>query len=80
MKHITITIEDEVARWAESATAKTDTSVSDFMRQLLERRMREDAEYEAAERRFMSVRPYPLGDGKTGLPAREALYDREILR
>ena len=80
MKNITLTVEDEVARWAEVAAAKADTNVAGLMARLLERRMREEAQYEAARRRFMGTRPALRRDGRAKLPTRDELHDREMLR
>lgn len=80
MKNITISVEDEVARWAEAAAMRADTNVAALTARLLERRMREEAQYEAARRGFMGARPALRRDGRAKLPTRDELHDREMLR
>ncbi len=48
MKHVTITLEDEVSRWAKIWAAKNDTSVSKLLGQLLKERMLEEQGYHAS--------------------------------
>jgi len=75
MKNLTITVEDEVLRWAKVWAAKQGTSVSRLVGEMLRDRMRRDDAYEAAMEAYLSTPPRRLSE--TGrYPAREDLYDR----
>lgn len=76
MKHITVTIDDEAAAWANAFLAGRNISLSSYLSELLNQKIEN---YEAARREFLAMKPMNLTDGKP-LPKREDLYDREILR
>ena len=79
MKNITITLDEKTAAWARVHAAQRSMSLSRFVSELLHEKMGESREYEAAMRRFFSVKPRNLSDGQP-LPKREELYDRKGLR
>ena len=54
MRNVTITLEEEVARWAKVWAAEHDTSVSRFLGELLKARMRRDQEYQATMTQYWS--------------------------
>lgn len=75
MKNMTITVDEDVLRWAKVRAAQQDTSVSRLVGEMLQERMREDNAYEQAMQAYLSTPPRRLSE--TGeYPAREALYDR----
>jgi hypothetical protein len=80
MRNVTITLEEEVARWVRIQAAKRETSVSRLVGDVLRELMRSEDSYEAARRQFFAVEPRPLGAGGEPLPRREDLYDRARLR
>ena len=51
LRNITITLEEELARWARVEAAREDTSVSSYLAGVLRQRMKEEGEYEAAKKR-----------------------------
>lgn len=75
---MTITLEENVARWARIEAARQDTSVSQLLAELLERRMREQDSYEQSMRSFLARKPFPKTDGK--YPTREEIYNRARVR
>jgi len=79
LKNVTITVDDGVARWARLEAARENTSVSRFVGDLLEQRMRQDEEYDAAMERYLSVRPRDISKGRR-YAQREQLHDRAGLR
>ena len=79
LKNVTITLEDDVARWARIEAARENTSVSRFVGDLLADRMHQDREYEAAMDHYLSVRPRAISKGRQ-YPLREALHDRSSFR
>ena len=76
MKNITITVDDEVARWARIWAAKHNTSVSRLLGEVLAERMRRESDYEAAMERFLRKAPQRLRAPGQSLPSRAALHDR----
>lgn len=80
MKNVTITLDEETAAWARIYAAQHNLSVSRFVGELLHERMRETREYDAAMRRFLAAKPFPLKGAAERYPTREERYDRPVLR
>jgi hypothetical protein len=78
LRNITITLEEDLARWTRIEAAREDTSVSQFLADLLRRRMLENDSYEQSMRRFLARKPFPKTDGK--YPTREEIYNRARVR
>jgi hypothetical protein len=79
MRNVTITLDEETARWARVEAAHRDMSVSRLISELLHEHMRARATYEDAMRRYLARGPVALKD--TGrYPSREELHDRAGLR
>ncbi|MEQ9825875.1 MAG: hypothetical protein ABQ298_15935 [Puniceicoccaceae bacterium] len=76
MKNVTITLEEEVLRWAKVTAAQQDTSVSRLLGEELRRKMLKEKEYERGRRRFTARGPQALKPAGTSYPSRESLYDR----
>ena len=60
MKNVTITLEEDVLRWAKIWAASHDTSVSRMLGEELRRKMLSEKQYERARRRFQDKAPKPL--------------------
>jgi hypothetical protein len=80
MRNVTITMSEEVARWARVEAAKRGTSVSRMVGEMLRERMERELDYQRALADFESVAPRPLRETGRELPKREALHDRPGLR
>ena len=80
MKNVTITLDEEVARWARIMAAKENTSVSRLVGELLREKMLEEQNYQIAMQQYLSQSPKVLKTQGEKLPAREALHDRKGLR
>jgi len=80
MKNITITLDDETARWLREYAAGKALSVSRAVGVLLRQRMTDAERYELAMRQFFAVKPRPLGQPGEGYGKREDLYDRSRFR
>lgn len=80
MKNVTVTLDEDVARWARVEAARRETSVSRFLGEMLRERMRAEDAYEEARRQFLAIKPRILRDAGTPLPSREELHDRTGLR
>ena len=80
MKKITITLQDDLARWLRVKAAQNDRSVSKWLAELLETMRLQEAAYETAMRRYLEVKPRKIDwlDGRK--PTREELHDRPRLR
>ncbi len=80
MKNVTITLEEDVARWARVRAAEGDTSVSRLVGEMLREKMQAEDRYGAAQEAFFAVAPRPLRRTAARLPARDLLHDRAGLR
>lgn len=80
MKNITITLNEETARWARIEAAKSGTSVSRLVGRILRERRAQETERQTALVRFMDRPVAALKAAGESYPAREALYDRSVLR
>ena len=80
MRNVTITLDEEVARWVRIEAAKREKSVSRLVGEMLREHMRSEDAYEVARRQFFAVEPRPLREDDSPLPSREELHDRAGLR
>jgi hypothetical protein len=76
---VTITLDEETARWLRIEAAEKNTSVSRLVGALLRDRMISDRTYESAMQEYLGRRPRRLR-GTSRLPKREELHDRRRLR
>jgi hypothetical protein len=75
-RNVTVSLDEETARWVRVEAAKRDLSVSRFLAQILaERRERTEA-YEAARSSWLSREPRPLRRPGKRLPSRDELHHR----
>jgi predicted transcriptional regulator len=79
MKNVTITLDEETARWARVEAAHRDMSVSRLIAELLHEHMRAETAYEDAMRRYLARALTALKDAGR-YPSREELHDRAGLR
>jgi len=80
MKNVTITLEEDVARWARIQAARLETSVSRLVGELLRETMLRAEGYRAAEDQFFSVAPQKRREPGSALPTRDEVHDRAGLR
>jgi hypothetical protein len=76
MKNVTISVDEDVLRWAKVWAARHDTSVSRMLGDELKRKMLSEERYERAWRRFQAKAPRPLKPAHTPYPSRDSLYER----
>ena len=76
MRNVTITLDDETARWARIEAARNDTSVSKLVGAMLREHMGQRDEYERAKRSYMSRGPVAMGTPGQRLPTRDEIYER----
>lgn len=77
MKNLTITLDEETAAWARVHAARHEMSVSRMVGEMLQRHMREHADYDRAMHRFLSRKPVKLKAAGARYPTREELHERE---
>ena len=78
LRNVTVTLKEDVARWARIEAAKADTSVSRLLGDMLKERMEKDANCEKAMKRALARKPF-LKSNKRYL-TREEIHDRTNLR
>ena len=80
MKHVTITLPDDLARWLRVWAAEDDRSVSRWIAELLAGMRREEDTYETAMKQALAIKPWKMEwvDGRK--PTREELHHRAGLR
>jgi len=78
LRNITVTLEENVARWARLEAARQDTSVSRLLAAILKERMLGRDDYERAMRQALARKPLMRTDGR--YLSREAAHDRSRLR
>lgn len=79
-RNVTITLDEETARWARVEAARRDTSVSRFVGDLLQQQMHAGRDYEDAMSAYLETEPVPLRRSRSRYPQREELHDRAGLR
>ena len=80
MKNLTITLDEETARWARIQAAKQNTRVSRMLGEVSQEMRDMEEQRAAAAERFLGRPTRPLRDTDTPYPDRESLYDRPLLR
>ncbi len=76
MKNITITLEEDVARWAKVHAAKLEKSLSRLVGEMLKRKMFEEELYQAAMQHYLSQPPFHIKESGSVYPKRENLHER----
>ena len=76
MKNVTISLPEEVARWVRIAAAESEMSVSRFIAELLDARMKASDDYRRAMLRSLQRQAVDLSSGP--YPHRDELYDRPL--
>lgn len=76
MKNVTITLDEEVARWARIRAAEEDTSLSRLVGELLREKMLDENNYQTAMQHFLARLPSVLKETGAKYPKRKDLHDR----
>lgn len=79
-RNVTVTLDEETARWARVEAARRDTSVSGFLGDLLRERMTAESAYESAMARYLAQDARVHRRPGQPLPPRTELHDRSGLR
>ena len=75
MKNVTISLDDEVARWVRIFAARQEKSVSRLVGDFLSEQMRRDETYVVSMRDYLAVTPSELRR-EEGYPSRAELHER----
>ena len=76
MKNVTITLDEDVARWARIRAAEKNTSVSRLVGNLLKEKMEKEADYALAMEQYLAMQPVALKQVGDRYPRREELHER----
>ena len=76
MRNVTITLDEETARWARVEAAMRDTSVSRLVGEMLREHMNSVATYERARRSYAGRRATVLRTADGGYPTRDEIHSR----
>lgn len=80
LRNVTVTLDEETARWARLEAARRDTSVSRLLGEILRERMADEAAYASARARYLAQAPGMHREPDRPLPTRDELHDRRGLR
>lgn len=80
LRNVTVTLDEETARWARLEAARRDMSVSRLLGEILRREMEGRDAYEAAMSRYLEGSGSALRNRSVPLPTRDELHDRARLR
>ena len=75
-RNVTVTLDEDTARWIRVEAARADMSVSQFLGEVLAERRRRAEGYEAARDLFLSREPRPLRGPDDPLPSRDEVHER----
>lgn len=76
VRNVTISLDDDVARWARIEAARQDTSVSRLVAGLLRERMIRELRFEQARQSYLAQAPSDLSSGSAHYPTRSELHER----
>jgi len=76
VRNVTISLDDETARWARIEAARRDTSLSRFVGDLLREQMNEPEAYQRAQQSYLSRGPMTLRAPGQRYPTRDEVHQR----
>ena len=79
-RNVTVSLDEETARWARVEAARRDMSVSKLLAEVLREKMRGDEGYDAAMRAYLGRQPKRLRKRRSGYPTRDEVHQRGRLR
>jgi hypothetical protein len=74
MKNVTITMDEDVAKWARIEAAKRNTSVSRLVGEMLAQKMASDDSYERGKVEALSFKSFGISSGD--YLSRNEIYER----
>ena len=76
MRNVTISLDDETARWARVEAARRGKSLSRFVSEVLRDLMTGPDAYKRAQESYLSRKPMTLGSPGQSYPNRDELHQR----
>ncbi|WP_419920170.1 hypothetical protein [Candidatus Poriferisodalis sp.] len=76
MRNVTVSLDDETARWARIEAARHDSSLSRFVCDVLRERMQDRGQYERAAESYLSRESMPRREVHQPYPTRDELHSR----
>jgi len=76
VRNVTISLDEETARWARIEAARHDTSVSRWVGQLLDAQRRSSLDYERAQQSYLTRIGAALKSAEAAYPSRDELHER----
>jgi len=80
LRNVTITLDEETARWARLEAARRDTSVSRLVGEMLREHMVAEDAYQVARTRYFAQQARVHRSPGQCLPDRDELHERDGLR
>jgi hypothetical protein len=80
MKNITITLDEQTAKWAREQATAQGISLSRYVGEVVRKQLPKAQSYERAMRNWLAMKPWNLEWPEGRLPTRDELYDRPVLR
>ncbi|UCF93008.1 MAG: hypothetical protein JSW39_02295 [Desulfobacterales bacterium] len=80
MKNVTVTLDEEVARWARIRAAREDTRLSRLVGELFREKMLDESRHPKSVQDYLAQSPRVLKKKGIRIPDREVLCDRPGLR
>ncbi|MHB1194745.1 MAG: hypothetical protein ACYC6F_17095 [Longimicrobiales bacterium] len=80
LRNVTVTLDEDTARWARLEAARRDTSMSRLLGEILRERMGQEDEYASAWARYLAQVPGVHRRPGQRLPTRDELHERHGLR
>ena len=77
MKNVTVSMDEETARWVRVYAAKKGKSVSRWLSELVEEYRREQEGYDLAMQRYLTRERSPIRTPGERLPSRDEIHDRK---
>jgi hypothetical protein len=78
LRNVTVTLEEDVARWTRMEAARNEISVSRLLGGLLRERMAREDAYARAMKRALARKPFLNSDGR--YLSRDEVHDRNRFR
>lgn len=76
MRNVTVSLDEETARWARVEAARNDSSLSRFVGDVLRERMHNNDAYERAAESYLRRLAVPLGELGQPYPSRHEIHRR----
>ena len=77
LRNLTVTVKEDVARWARLRAAHENKSISRLVGEMLAEKMSDEEGYEVAKKAFLARRPRKISR-RGPYPTREEVHERRV--